>query len=240
MADHGFLLTRSIIKCLTLEIIKDSGRETLVNVKKGLSDNWWSRFKTRHPELTSLTPDSLDRARVLAATPEAIEKFFSLYEGIVEKYSLQDKPGQIWNCDKSGFGDKPKFKERVVCQKGRRHVYRQQTTTREHITVHLAVSAAGANIPPFVIYPQCLPSVAYALDGPKNSLYGYSDKGYMTGELFIKWLDHFINHAPPEHPPLLIMDQHETHCSRHIIDRCRANQVEILLLPPHHTHVAAT
>ncbi|CAM4570323.1 unnamed protein product [Leuciscus chuanchicus] len=141
----------------------------------------------------------------------------------------------LWNCDETGFGDKPKSK--VICQKGKRHIYRQQTTSREHITVHVAVSAAGESVPPFIIYPRCLPSVAYALGGPENSLYGYADKGYMMAELFLKWLDHFIKYAPPARPLVLIMDQHETHCGRQIIDVCRENQIEILLLPPHTTHM---
>ena len=87
-----------------------------------------------------------------------------------------------------------------MCQKGKRHVYHQQTTTREHITVHMAVSAAGAHVPPFIIYPRCLPSVSHALDGLEFSLYGYSEKGHMTTELFTKWLNHFIKHAPKNAP----------------------------------------
>ena len=35
MADHGFPLTRTIIKCLALEVIKDSSRKTLVYLEKG-------------------------------------------------------------------------------------------------------------------------------------------------------------------------------------------------------------
>lgn len=78
MADHGFPLTRTIIKSLALEILKDSGQKTLVNTERCFTDNWWSHFKARHPELTTRIPDSLDRARVLAATPVATERFFSL------------------------------------------------------------------------------------------------------------------------------------------------------------------
>ncbi|KAL7396914.1 hypothetical protein ABVT39_013527 [Epinephelus coioides] len=122
MVDHGFPLTRTIIKCLALEIIKERSQHTLVNLEKGPSDNLWARFKAHHPKLTTRTLDSLDRARVLAATPEAIEKFFILYENIVQKYSLQDKPHLIWNCDETGFGDKPKSKEKVMCQRGKRRV----------------------------------------------------------------------------------------------------------------------
>ena len=59
----------------------------------------------------------------------------------------------------------------------------------------------------------------------------------MTTELFLKWLDHFLKHAPDERPLLLIMDQHETHYHHQVIDVCRAIQIEILLLPPHRTHI---
>lgn len=81
-------------------------------------------------------------------------------------YSLHDKPHLIWNCNETGFGDKPKSREKVMCLKAKRHIYRQQTNTREHITVHMAVSAAATHVPPFIIYPRCLPSVSYALGGP--------------------------------------------------------------------------
>ncbi len=92
MADHGFPVTRSLVKVLATGIIKESGRTetTTVNLEKGPSDVWWSRFKARHPELASRTADSLDRARVHGATPEAIEGFFKLYEALCVKHKLED------------------------------------------------------------------------------------------------------------------------------------------------------
>ena len=98
-----------------------------------------------------------------------------------------------------------------MCQTGKKHINRQQITTQQHVSVHYAVIAISVSIPPFVIYPRCLPSVAYALGDPENSLYSCSEKGYMTTELFKKWLDHFIKY---ERPLVLIMEQHETRCSR--------------------------
>lgn len=155
MADHGFPVTGAVVKVLAIGIIKESGRgdSTTVNLEKGPSDVCWSRFKARHPELTSRTADSLDRARVHGATPEAIEGFFKLYEALYICHSLEDKPHLVFNCDETGFGDKPRSREKVLCQIGRKHVYQQQQTTREHITVHCCVSAAGESIPPFIIYP---------------------------------------------------------------------------------------
>ncbi|XP_042578769.1 tigger transposable element-derived protein 6-like [Cyprinus carpio] len=239
MADHGFPVTRSLVKALAVGIIKESGRSetTTVNLEKGPSDVWWSRFKARHPELASRTADSLDRARVHGATPEAIEAFFRLHEALYEKHNLEYKPHLIYNCDETGFGDKPRSREKVLCQTGRKHVYQQQQTTREHITVHCCVNAAGDSIPPFIIYPGCLPSNAYRLDGPPNALYVIQEKGYMDSELFLKWLHHFIRYAPEERPLILIMDQHETHVSKEVIMFCREKNIEILCLPAHTTHI---
>ncbi|KAK9976581.1 hypothetical protein ABG768_021786 [Culter alburnus] len=98
-------------------IIKESGRSqsTTVNMEKGPRDVWWARFKARHPELSSRTADSLDRARVHGATPEAIEGFFKLYEALYVRHRLEDKPHLVNNCDETGFGDKPRSREKVLC-----------------------------------------------------------------------------------------------------------------------------
>ncbi|KAJ8356705.1 hypothetical protein SKAU_G00194990 [Synaphobranchus kaupii] len=46
MSDRGFPISRVIIKALALEMIKSSRRESLVNLERRLSNNWWSRFKS--------------------------------------------------------------------------------------------------------------------------------------------------------------------------------------------------
>ncbi|KAJ8348791.1 hypothetical protein SKAU_G00273800 [Synaphobranchus kaupii] len=220
MADHGFPITRSLVKVLAIGIIRESGRSntTRVNLEKGPSDMWWSRFKARHPALTMRTADSLDRARVHGATPEAIEGFFSIYEALYIQHDLKNKPHLIFKCDETGFGDKPRSREKVLCQTGRRHIYQQ------HLPPHGNISRSTA-------------ATAYKLDGPPNALYGIQQKGYMDGELFLKWLHHFIKYAPEERPIILIMDQHETHVSKEVIILCRDNKIEILCLPAHTTHV---
>ncbi|KAL2097017.1 hypothetical protein ACEWY4_006224 [Coilia grayii] len=68
----------------------------------------------------------------------------------------------------------------------------------------------------------------HSLQGPPNALYGVSDTGYMNSDLFLKWL---------ERPLLLFMDQHEAHVGTGVVDFCRANQIEVVCLPSHTTHV---
>ncbi|CAM4570299.1 unnamed protein product [Leuciscus chuanchicus] len=140
-ADHIFPVTRALVKVLASGIIKESGRadSTTVNLEKGPSDVWWSRFKACHPELTS-----------------------PLYI----RHSLEDKPHLVFNCDETGFGDKPRSREKVLCQTGRKHVYQQQKTTREHITVHCCVSAAGESFHPSSSTPAASQATHTAWMGP--------------------------------------------------------------------------
>ncbi|XP_076135340.1 uncharacterized protein LOC143117477 [Alosa pseudoharengus] len=238
MAAHGFPITRSVALLLATEICKASGRTSpLVNMEKGLSKMWWTRFRARHPTVASRRPDPLDRERVHGATVARVDELFRICQALYQQHGFGGTPAQIYNCDETGFGDKGHSRQRVLCRKGQRHVYAQQVTTRDHVTVHCCANAAGESIPPFIIFQGCLPSTAYSLEGPSNALYGVSERGYMDSDLFVKWLGHFIKHARQERPLLLFMDQHEAHVGKGVVDFCRANQVEVVCLPAHTTHV---
>lgn len=46
-----------------------------------------------------------------------------------------------------------------------------------------------------------------------GTVYGVSKKGWIGGNLFNTWLScHFLTHAPPVHPLLLLMEDHSLHC----------------------------
>lgn len=46
MAEHAFPISRPVVKLLATKIVRDSVRATLVNIEKGVSDNWWASFTT--------------------------------------------------------------------------------------------------------------------------------------------------------------------------------------------------
>ena len=70
-------------------------------------------------------------------------------------------------------------------------------------------------------------------------MYGSSDKGWITTELFESWLkDHFIKHTVGSRPLLLLLDGHSTHNQPDVIRLARKNGIIILCLQPHVTHEA--
>ncbi|XP_030751746.1 uncharacterized protein LOC115879195 [Sitophilus oryzae] len=74
--------------------------------------------------------------------------------------------------------------------------------------------------------------------GPVGSKAWCSDSGWITSELFIKWLNFFIQCVRPSKdlPILLILDNHISHQSLDGLNLARDCGVIILSVPPHTTH----
>ncbi|XP_049768016.1 uncharacterized protein LOC126101395 [Schistocerca cancellata] len=63
-----------------------------------------------------------------------------------------------------------------------------------------------------------------------------SPKGWINGELFLEWFNHFIQCIPPARPITLVMDSHGSHISEVVTDLTKKNQIYLLTFPSHATH----
>ena len=121
-----------------------------------------------------------------------------------------------------------------------RSAHTRDVASSEHISIHCTVSAAGTTMPPFIIFKKSFPGGQYTRNGPDGALYGRQESGFMDTELFLKWFEQiFIVYAKPsqEHPVLLLLDGHISHCSPQLIESALRNHVKLLALPPHTTHI---
>lgn len=120
-----------------------------------------------------------------------------------------------------------------------KQAYAESKGSREHITAHVTVSAAGYPLPPFIIFEKCYPSGPYVRTGPHKALYGTSPNRYMDKELFKKWVQHlFIPET--EHvkkPLLLILDRHGSHMDIDTINRLVQKDIHLFCLPLHRTNI---
>lgn len=235
MADRGQPLTTSIMKRFVVAIVKKSGRASRIKLEKGPSKKWCRKFFKRHPELKRRRPDRADHGR-LSVTLEQVEHYFDLLGSTLEKLDLCSKPDQIFNCDETGFDGRENGKERVVVV-GKQHPYQQHLSTNiGHITMQLAISASGKFIPPMLIFSKSLPRDMDQL--PHSWKAVSSKKGYIDSDLFVEWLeDVFVPHCGRNRPVLLIMDNLGAHLTPRAIDVARANNIELLCLPAHSTHL---
>ncbi|CAI6357458.1 unnamed protein product [Macrosiphum euphorbiae] len=108
----------------------------------------------------------------------------------------------------------------------------------KNVTVVCCMNAVGLFILPMFIYPRARVSQLLGRGGPAGSLYECSKNGWITTELFFKWMEHFAKVVKPTtlDPVMLIFDNHTSHISIEIYNFCRLNGICIATLQPHTSH----
>ncbi|KAI8495264.1 hypothetical protein Bbelb_272500 [Branchiostoma belcheri] len=100
------------------------------------------------------------------------------------------------------------------------------------------VAAEGLVLPPLVTFSKSYPSSAYRLEGPDNALYSTTPSGFIEVKVFVEWLKKcFCRFASPERPVLLLMDQHTAHLTTNAIYTAVDNDIILMGLPPHTSHI---
>jgi len=144
----------------------------------------------------------------------------------------------IFNCDETGISivHKP---GKMLAELGRRNVYAVTSAERGKThTILSCVLASGYVLPPMMIYPRkkCVPDKMKEGAVP-GTLFRSSESGWINGELYIDWFKFFLQQIPACRPVLLIQDGHTSHISIELIELAKANDVHLLYLALHTTHI---
>ena len=144
---------------------------------------------------------------------------------------------QIYNCDETGVTIvfKP---HKVVAEIGCRNMYTVSAAERGKThTILPCISASGLSLPPMMVYPRKRPVPQQREGAYPNTLFASSESGWMNTELFIEWFNFFLCSIPPTRPVLLLQDGHRTHVSIELIELAHLNDVHLLCLPAHTSHL---
>ena len=101
------------------------------------------------------------------------------------------------------------------------------------------MNAAGHYIPPMLLFPRIRSNDDYMIGAPLHSISGFNKTGWMTKELFTKWMIHFIHFAKPSRTRrvFLLLDGHSTHIKNiDAINFAKDNYIDIICFPPHTSH----
>ena len=195
-------------------------------------------FRRRNPDITLRAPESTSYARATGFNKPAIDKFYTLLECIIQKHGLNGS--RIFNCDESGKRKRCSNKIQVIAKTGKRQVGSMTSADRgKNVTVIGTVSACGVYVPPCFVFPRKRPNLLLMDNAPESSKGFFNESGWMTGEVFKDYLNHFIEFVKPSTatPVLLILDGHALHTKNlSVIDLASSNGVIMLSLPPHTTH----
>lgn len=237
MADMGFGLSREDVMALAFNIAEKTGKTH--PFKGGFAGRgWYEGFKSRHPRLTLRSPQPLSYCRALCSNKETIDDFFEKLGGVYGRLNLISKPMQIFNVDETGIGivHKP---GKVIAEVGRRNVHSLTSAEKGKThTIISCVSASGMALPPMMIYPRkrCVPEKLKE-GAVRGTIFKTSESGWVNQEIYLEWFDNFLQSIPPKRPVLLIQDGHSSHLSIELIELAQKNDVHLLCLPAHTTHI---
>jgi hypothetical protein len=120
-----------------------------------LSSTWYSRFKTRHPEVTKTTVRSLEVSRhsCEASGEKHIETFFENHRNAVNSHNIG--ASECWNEDETGIRQgvmSGKLEVLVILGDRKERPTLVNPNNRELASLVDCANAAGIAIPPFVIF----------------------------------------------------------------------------------------
>ncbi|CAH1974021.1 unnamed protein product [Acanthoscelides obtectus] len=197
--------------------------------------DWFNGFLKRNLRISIRKPEATSMSRITAFNKE-VDLFFYNHNCEMDKYEFT--ASRIYNFDETGISTVQK-PGKILGPKGIKQVGAATSWERgKNITVSCIMSAAGEYIPPMFIFPRQRMSHNLAKRGPPNAIYHCSHNGWITEELFVTWLHHFIFHAKPtkEQPVLLVMDNHKTHTTLTAYNVCKEYGIIVVTLQPHSSH----
>lgn len=241
MQELGFGVTVVQVREVAWKLAHSTNRDKFLHSPKVdgfqiASKTWWRNFKQRY-NLSLRVPENLSAYRASMANPTMVADFYVKLENLMKKINIFDKPNRIWNCDETGLAYVTKS-SKVVCQVGKKYVYRRTWGERgETHTVLACACADGTWIPPFIIFKGTRWSDLLARNKLPNSIVTLSPKGWITKELFLVWFKFFVESVPAERPLILLMDSHSSHISPDVIELAKANYIYLFIFPAHCSHL---
>ncbi len=128
----------------------------------------------------------------------------------LEENGILHNPGQIYNCDVSGMPLEHKL-PCIISQKGAKKNRQITSGNKTQISILACANAIGQALPPMVIFTGKRFNHKLSVGEVPGTLYSTSESGWMDNELFFEWFSkHFLKHASPCRPLLLLLDAHYT------------------------------
>ena len=211
------------------------------SIKTPFKDNipgkdYFINFTRRH-DLSHKKPQSVEVPRKRAVDPFVISHYFEL----LSNFTHNVPPERIYNIDETSFCLDPS-RIKVVGEKGKAAHRVTAGPGRENFTVLImGGSASGRKLPPLIIFRGKHIWDSWMAKGNEefpDMTYAATENGWMNSETFSNYFQHSFLPAIGKHRPvILIYDGHSSHVSLEIIEIALNENVIILKLPPHTSHL---
>ena len=234
----GLGLTHSQIRSFANRILKLQG------ILQPIGQKWVTGFFRRNPSIKTKRARKVDSLRVTAATTQVLKDWFPLFNlPAVRAVKLANR----WNVDEAGIAEGAGTNGLIVGSRFTNAIAQKKPGSRTWISFIECISAEGQALDPLVIYKgvnvqqQWFPTVISDLEQYRTWSFTSTPKGWTTNATGLEWLlKIFIPRSQPDNPQeprLLILDGHGSHSTTDFIWNCYINNIFLLFLLPHSSHL---
>jgi hypothetical protein len=203
-----------------------------------VGQNWVSRFIKRHPAIKSKVGRKIDALRIQNTTPAALTEWFALFKRTQQTHNV--KPQHIWNMDETGIALGVCKNQWVIGKTSTSKAYVKSPEDREWVSIIEAISADGVSIRPVVIFKgKSLQTSWFLASDCPDWLYANSENAWTSNDIGYRWLcDVFLPETQVANETrILLVDGHSSHASPQFMAKCIKNNVKVIYLIPHASHV---
>jgi DDE superfamily endonuclease/Tc5 transposase DNA-binding domain len=231
---EGHAPTHDTVREMVGQISRISGGPNSVGKK------WLPRFLARHPEVHSKIGKSIDALRGQNTNPDDLRAWFALFR----RFLTENKVAQedVWNMDETGIALGACTHQRVIGKSSSSRIYKKAPENREWVSIVETISAVGRAIRCLVIFKgKNLQSSWFKHDEVPDWLYTCSENAWTSNDTGARWLKEiFIAETLPKKADahrILLLDNHGSHITTEFMWICFQNNIRLIYLPPHSSHV---
>jgi hypothetical protein len=203
-----------------------------------LGRKWLRKFLDRNPRVASVVGRKIEAVRVEGTSQEALQEFFRRFEEVQTKFNILLE--NTWNMDEHGIALGMCVNSQVLASSKKKRTYTKSPEDREWVSLIETVSAAGRKTRNLAIFKgQNLQSTWFPHDIP-DWYYTASENGWTSNNIAVEWLERiFLVDTVPKNSigRILILDGHGSHISVDFLYTCKMNNIHLLFLPAHSSHV---
>ena len=192
-------------------------------------------------ELSVRKSENISSLRAASCTTADIDKYFDNCEKtFIEAEIDMHMSKHVWNVDETGFSADQGRLSILVKRGTKRPLLLQGNNEKACYTVQNCCNADGFFLPPMIVYKAKNRLYdSWMKDGPPGTVYTSSPSGWMESDQFVQWLVKLFipNVKQIGGKNILLLDGHLSHVSLKVIELCRENNISLICLPAHSSHI---